>query len=83
MNSTSFINKPSTFVGGQSFNILIQEYFVSEEWEWIYQFSLQKNTTEEKLSRIKFSLNVIWINYPISFCGFVIFLVYETLSHGK
>ena len=49
MNSTSFINKPSTFVGGQSFNILIQEYFVSEEWEWIYQFSLQKKTTEEKL----------------------------------
>ena len=78
MNSISFSNKPSTFVGGRSFNTLIQEYFVSEEWEWIYQFSLQKKTTEEKLSCIKFSLNVIWINYPISFCGFFIFLVYET-----
>ena len=41
------------FLGGYGFNILIHDYF-SEEWEQIYQFSLDNKRTEANLAAIYF-----------------------------
>ena len=41
------------FLGGPSFNILIQKYF-SEEWGQIYQFSLKSKTAEGNSVAISF-----------------------------
>ena len=75
-----FHEQTSKFLGGLGFNILIQKCF-SEEWEQIYQFTLKSKTTEGNLTCHKFSLSVTWINSPVIFFYFFIFLIYETYSH--
>ena len=52
-NNTLSTIQVSKFLGGPSFNILIQKYF-SEEWGQIYQFSLKSKTAEGNSVAISF-----------------------------
>ena len=57
------------------------QFFVEKE-DW--SVLLRNNslwTVQFSLINLMVMVNFIWINSPISFCYFVIFLVYETYSH--
>ena len=51
------------FLGCHGFNILVHKYF-SEEWEQIYQFSVESKTTEDNSAAmyfLKFYINLFSI----------------------
>ena len=78
MSSTIFINKASSFLEVVVLIFSFKSIFQGNANRFI---SLVKENNRKEFSCHIFSLNFIWINSPINFCYFLIFLLYETYSH--